>query len=103
MPHFWPYLAEVGLFLGEISQYRQKMFPRNGSEELTQMRIHRDFGIENLRDRTALLRGFRILLECRGISTRHLADHVNVTRCNCPSGIQFVQRECYGRRNTLRS
>src|ERR1700704_4989514 len=68
-----------------------------------QLRVHRDLRIQHFRYRASLLRRFRILLKGRRIGTRNLSHDVNVARCDRPSRIQILHRQCHACRNALRS
>ena len=52
---------------------------------LLQTRIHRDLGVQHLRNRAPLLRRLGIFLKSGSICTRHFAHHVDVALRDCPS------------------
>src|ERR1700719_1410440 len=68
---------------------------------LPQLRTHRNLSVQHLRHRTSLLRCLRVLLESRRISARDFPYHINMARRNCPSRIQFVERQRDRGRNAL--
>jgi hypothetical protein len=59
---------------------------------LLQLCTHRDFRVEHFRNRTPLLRRFRVFLECSRVCPGHLAHDIDVTLRDRPSRIELLER-----------